>query len=591
METYNIPIKIKVLLILSCVFVSISNIVAFLNPANGLEMSVYNSTPLVVWAGIILCAIISFSLLAHQACRNCTSNISIYISGVLILLLSRISLLYVPFIRGYYTWRGDNLTHIGFLKDIFSNYHLSSYNYYPITHLLLAEISYVTNLSIETVVNYSTALISAFYVVSIYLISTIIFEGKKGRILSVALAGIVLFDTYNVYLMPNGWSIFYMPFVFYAYFKSFSNENIRVGYRFLLVFLLVLYPFFHPLSSLMMIFMFCMLATIGYILNYKSEDLRKYIKSVPSSGLLLEITILSIWILSFRRFHANFQNIFYSILKGGHFSALNQMTESLDKIDIHGFELLSLIFKMMGDEFIFLMFSFLAAFIILKNFNKNLHFHIVLLGSCTFMFGGLYAAYLFNLIPGLENIGTSRLVSYLMLFTPIYVAFTICSSQKKHRIISLFIILMVLLASFISILSLFPSPYITQPTSQVTFMTVSGVAWFSEYRNSEYSEITILTPTYRFADSILGFDASRDSFGSYDPIPNHFNYSQFDYLGASYDEDKYALITKLDTVLYDTVWKPVGRFTKNDFERMKLDISINKLYTNGEFDIHYVKSS
>ena len=101
----------------------------------------------------------------------------------------------------------------------------------------------------------------------------------------------------------------------------------------------------------------------------------------------------------------------------------------------------------------------------------------------------------------------------------------------------------------------------------------------------------ILSPTYRFADAILnkGESDRRVDISHYPPnIPDHFNYTSYEFLGNSYSKNKYAVITMFDKIIYDTVWDTVGRFNKDDFEKLEQDSTVDKLYSNGGCDAWYI---
>lgn len=598
MPNTNSKYKLKILAIACFILILLSSFIAFLHPARGYELSIYESTPTFVWFFLIFSITGGVTIIVHQVYTREYKSSNFWLFGFLILILSRVSLLYIPFIRGYYTWRGDNISHIGYVKDVLLTGHFPTDNFYPITHILLAELISISGAPIELIVNHITGLFSILYVVSIYLLATTVLPRRDAQLLSVAAIGGVLFNAYNVYLMPNGWSILYLPLLFFFFFKSFKS----LEYKLLLVIMLVLYPFFHPLSSTVLVIM---LLTIGfvsslmYIIEHKKISLGNILHSIPITQVLIVLGILLPWILSFQAFNLNIRNLYTSLTTGHSPDVIAQMGSTLDKIGLHGFEFVKLVIKMMGDDIIFLALSFIAAIILLKSYknhkeiksNENL---IILLGI-TFIIGLIYAAYLFNIIHGLENIGSQRLLAYLVIFTPIFVGFSFQHflSKKRSYITASLCIVIIMTASIISILSLYPSQYIIRPNPEVTQMDMHGFEWFVDYKSTAIGCTCIMSPPYRFADAILGNkeEDKRTDIEHYAPqIPDHFNYTCYETLGESYKKDRYATITQMDKVIYDTVWEVVGRFHEEDFERLENDKSVDKLYSNGECDVLYVHS-
>lgn len=580
--------KLKFLAILSLNLIALSVFIAYINPIKGYELSIYQSTPPVVFIFLIISIISGITIIFHQVYTIEYKNSNFWIFGFLILILSRISLLYLPFIRGYYTWRGDNLSQIGFVKDILFTGHFGSDNYYPIIHILLAEITSTMGVSVDLVVNHSTALFSILYVISIYLLASSIIPEKKGQLLSVAAIGGVLFNRYDLYLIPNGWSVLYFPLVLFFFFKSFKSWE----YRLLLVITLILYPLFHPFSSVVLIIA---LLSVGFLrilihmINHEKLSLNNTLYEFSITKVLIVIGILLPWILSMQNFVWNIRNLYISLITGQSPNVITQMIETLDKIDVLGIELLKLIIKTMGDDIIFLSFSIITVIILIKNYktNKKLESYenlIILLGI-TFVIGFIYILYLFNIIPGLEWFAAERLLKYLALFTPIFVGYTFQQFFIRKKIfIVLLCILIIMAASTISILSLYPSPYDHKPNAGVTRMDMHGYEWLLTYKNENIGFTQIMS-FRRFADAILGME---EGIRRYPQIPDHFNYPNYSTLGESYKEDRYAVITQMDKIIYDTVWKTVGRFNKEDFEKLGNDKNVDKIYTNRESDVWYI---
>jgi len=118
-----------------------------------------------------------------------------------------------------------------------------------------------------------------------------------------------------------------------------------------------------------------------------------------------------------------------------------------------------------------------------------------------------------------------------------------------------------------------------------------GAEWFIDHKDTKLKPIEIMTPVYRFANAILGTNNNRTDIRSTSKIPDHFNYTVNNKLGKSYIKDYYAVITEFDKQMYDTVWKDVGRFNKEDFEKLETDSSVDKLYSNGGDIVWYIHAN
>ena len=600
---HTINNKLKALTIVCFMLTTLSCITAYSTPATGYELSIYESTPLMVWVALILSISGGVFILILQVYTKEYEHSKFWLIGLFLLILNRVCLLCIPSIRGYYSWNGDNTSHIGAVRDIFFEGHFAN-NSYPITHVLMAEILQISGLSIELVTNHSTVLFSVIFVISLYLLSSSVFKTKAPQILIVASIGGVLFNTYDVYIMPNGWSLLYLPIIFYFYFKSWANNN-SLQYTILYVILLIFYPFFHPLSATMIIVMLPIIGITKCLLNVieaNKIDL-KMLSNFQFTSILIELIIILDWTLSFKKFYPNVRNLYKIYYSSGAPSSINViagMNNTLNKIDLSGIDLLELIVRIKGDDFIFLVLSLVSFIILLKSSTeeKKKHENLLILLALTFFFGLMYAGYLFNIIPGIENLGSQRLEAYLVIFTPISAGFVYQHilerriNFKRFNIKPLICLIIIMSASIISIFSLYTSPYVMRPTPEATEMDINGATWLLNYKNSSTTCAEIMSPVYRLADGILGQHSARDRIDiqSSTSIPDNFNYTSNTYLGNSYTEDKYSMITKFDTVIYDTVWKNVGRFHAEDFEKLNFDSTVDKMYSNGETNVYYIHS-
>ena len=591
--------KLKIVAIICFAFIVLSNFIAYANPAKGYELSIYASTPALVWAFLIAGMIGGVTIIVHQVATKGYENNRFWLIGLLIIILAQVSLLYLPYIRGYVQWRGDTISHVGMVTDILSNGHFSNRNFYPVTHTLLSETIILTGIPKLSVVMLSSAFLVIMYVLSIYLLATAILPEKGQQLLAVATTAgmpcvLIMFGVFPVH-----WSTFLIPLLFFFYFKRFFPP-----YNILFVILLILYPFFHIFSSLIVIVALVVIELSGAA--YASITKRgKSVIPMPYSKfsltpILLESAILIIWILSFHIFHKNLRLVWLQINTGVGPDVVGGMGAKLNKINVHGLDFVKLLFKMYGVVIIFIILSLIAAFILIKqvrsgNVKRETQSLFSLL-SVFFFMGFLYLLYLLG-APGLQAIQPTRILHDVMVFTPIFAGCSLYELAKNVRfryLASIGIICVIILASGLAVFSLYASPYVIRPNNQITTMDMTGMTWFIEQKNTEIGCVDIMTPVGRFATGIQGAieareraDLDRGSYGS-EKVPDHFDYTNRTSLGESYVEDRYSVITKLDRVLYTELWEEVGRFDDGDFEKLERDSTVDKLYANSELDVYFI---
>jgi hypothetical protein len=290
---------------------------------------------------------------------------------------------------------------------------------------------------------------------------------KKEQILAVTSIAGVFFSGYDVYLMPNGWSLLYLPIVLFFYFKSLTKKY-SMKYTILFLITLILYPFFHPLSTVVLILMLVVIGSIEFLIPiFENKKILLITSSFSLTPILLETVIFLPWILSFQKFNLNIKIMYYSIIAGSSTNASYSMSSTVGKLSLTNLEFLELFIKLMGQHFIFLIFFFLSFVLLLKysNYRKN-NKNLIILLSITLFIGLMYAFYLFNIIPGLQAMGSDRLQAYLLIFTPIFAGFVLSYIITKKIIIHKFnlapmvCVIIILIASVISIHNLYPSPYV-----------------------------------------------------------------------------------------------------------------------------------
>ncbi|MDD4635018.1 MAG: hypothetical protein PHS35_00170 [Dehalococcoidales bacterium] len=583
------------------IFIAMALIIAWLNPATGYELDIYASTPLAIWLLIGASMIIGAGIILHQLFTQGYKHNRAWMLGFAVLVVARLALLWIPYVRGYVTWGGDNITHWGMIIDVLDTGHLYSENSYPVTHSMLAQVIQLTGLPIRTVTNLSTGLFSAFYIVLIYLLSTRVIPKPKYRLATVLLAGFILvLGEYSVFLMPNGWSILFMPLLFFLYFSKAE----KFSFTFPFILMLVLYPFFHPLSSLMLGLSFLVLLISSalfwyYIRQNAALNAVSAQAGQPLTPAILQFVMLIPWVLSFNQFIPNIRNMWAQITSGAP-SQFGDISDILSKINMTGWDTVILFFKLYGVTTFMILLSITGIIIALaksKNSKAPVSYTpLIVISSLIVFFGFLYLLYLVG-FPGMSSIGGQRLLSYVAIFTPLVGGYALVQLLKNARckpLVAGVTIMVIAISAFMGVRSLYFSPYQLQPNGQITTHSIAGSEWYIEYKNLTHKAATIMSPINRYADGILGRSAaaSRTDLRSSRiiQVEDHFGYQEYDTLGEQYSEDLLLNITKKDRVIYDTVWEEVDRFDEDDFIKLHFDYTANKVYGNNEFASCYIKS-
>ena len=579
---------VRISAILSLIAIALAVFLASTDRAYGYELSIYWATSLTVWLLLILGIGIGLSIILLYEYEQ-----RFWIIGIVVLLLARITIQWLPFIRGYYALQGDHMTQIGYLKDIIYTGYSNSEDFYPLTHILLSTLILVADLPIVPVANYSTAMMSTLFIIGLYLVSRCIFEEKKAQRITVASSGAIFFDRYSLYFMPNGWSIFFVPLIFYVFLKE--RELKCISWKILLVVMLFILPFFHPLTALYMIVALVIISILIILLSYVGGNfnLKKIQKTSAAPVLILLVSFLT-WIFSFKVFYPNLKIAYMAIVSGNDPNKfLYRVEEGISKLGLSTIDFIQFLVYRMGHIFVVLTLSFIALILFIRNkdyikkgFDHLLIFFVI---SGYTMF--LYLSRIFGVLPGLSAIAGERSLSYVTIFTPLFMGYlgvNVFSKTKKIKLKAFVYVSLLFISSIISIIAFFPAPHTYEPSPQVTVCDVQSASWVLSNMDRNSSHLaSILARVDRFSDLLYGV-SHRSFLPPTKYIGDHFGYERENYVGLVVEADTYIIINQIDQIVYTTVWAPVGRFNEKDFYRLYKDFSVLKVYSNRGGDVWWV---
>jgi len=140
----------KVALIFLFSLLSIALIITWNTPATGYEASIYWSTPLILWVSLIASVTVGIALVVVSIAKKELEQNSLWKIGFLLVFLCYTVCLALFIIRGYYMWcmTGDPASHIGWIKETLNTGQVSATLIYPIMHIYLSEIVFMTDLDL-----------------------------------------------------------------------------------------------------------------------------------------------------------------------------------------------------------------------------------------------------------------------------------------------------------------------------------------------------------------------------------------------------------------------------------------------------------
>ncbi len=593
--TRDIVLKLLALLLMASVIPALW--LAHQSPAIGYETSIYSSTPILVWGLLLLSLVGGIGIVIHELATGRFQESRTYLVGFAVILVATTSYLCLPYIRNYVTWRADQMGHIGFVEDIAWTGHIEGFNPYPIIHTLLFELAAVTGGSIPVVVNLNTTLVFPLFVLTTYLLATVVLPHKGQQLMAALVVSGTLAGLFRFNLIPNTWSILMLPLLFYCYFK-----RDRLPFKLLFIMLLVAYPFFHPLSSLIVIAALSAMELPKPIYWRLLKRLRMHVpdwvKSRPALWpILLETAIFVPWVLTREAFRTNVRQFWVQLITFSGSKQMEQAATDMDKLDLSRLDFMILGIKLYGELLLLVAVAAVGLIILAKqlrsgdeNHSKNrlLFVGILFLLACFF-----YAAFFVG-IPGAEALAADRILVYIEVAAIPLVAFTLWELSRWVKFKPLAwsaVVGIILIAAFLNVSTHYASPFVIRMGQGVTQADMTAMTWFLEEKDPMGYAYYITTAPDRFAQATLTTTATRnrEDIRYHDTqFRDHFGSDNFTTVGEQFGHDIYGNINKLDKLVYQTVWRKVDRFDDADFERLEQDPTVCQIYSNGPTDCLFI---
>jgi len=508
---------------------------------------------------------------------------------------------------------GDPATHIGYINQIILSGHLPAQLYYPTFHIYVSQIFLLSNIDIITLHKILPFIFGILYIPFINLLSKFVFSEKSEVLLS-TIAGTTLVNGWYLNFIPNGLANLFFPLVFFIFLKLISSKSIR--WELLILIIAFFYPLFHPVPvlALLIIIIISSLPNFAFfeMFNNKIAETKK--NWLLGSKITL-FTILLVWgitwLSSFYIWDRFITNIYTLITEGGP-THISSLTHEINYAQGFGYNVTEQILKTMGGPIIYSLITIMCFFIFIKGKdnermedNKRMHNFFILNSSFLFIWLFMIILYFTNSI-----FAPLRMITYSSMISTLFVGYLLnylISKIKKNNLkiehkrfftFSFIVLALLLFLVWINgILTLYPSPYILETSYQTTLSEVDGMNWLFGAKNPNLEIIGMSLVPFRYAEFLLTPEQKQLQKLHYweKPddltIPFHFGYDNDTVLSDYYNQNIYMGIDEKDKKIYADVFPKMAkiRWLPSDFEKLNKDISLEKIYSNKQFEIYYIK--
>ena len=289
---------LKLLLPIAFVLLSIGQCLAWMNPANGTEISIYTSTPALFWFALIFALILGLAIIIRHLTKADLEK-HVLVSGILLLAYASLSFISLFIVRGYYIYillTGDVGYHYGVVDKIlltgFESVH------YPLLHIQTAISQLFTGIPMDNMINITTVVFTVVLIIGINLLIRQITGNRYVRYMSYFVSLLVPFGCSMFTTGSWSFSMFIpflagfciTPYIIYCIFQlSESKRNVShlVVYTIILNILLLAALFFHPVIYVVC-FAFLCLSVVFFLLIP-----RKPIREMVRIGIPFVVTIFA----------------------------------------------------------------------------------------------------------------------------------------------------------------------------------------------------------------------------------------------------------------------------------------------------------
>lgn len=606
------PLIIKMYFIVTFYLISLCALLAWGNPANNYEISIYFSTPWVFWIFIFSIMIVSLGIFIFFLYHNKSSqNIYLHLC-LLAIYLSYILVNALFIIRGYYAWNmmGDGSSHLGWTRDLMfdghipNNYHM----FYPALHIFLAGLVDITSLNLITLHKIVPVLFGILFVFFMFVFARSIFPKGHGVSLLVALLS-CCFILPCTLLAPNMNSNLIFPFMLMVYVMALKSSSRQ--YVVLLSILIPSVAIFHPITAIIFGLIVFSVFLYGLIVRrYKKnsyfEPLLK--NHVNEFAILLLCVWYFFWFLQFWYFGETIRSMYDSVIMGVgiKYSVMGQAIENASMV---GNNPIIEIIKRYGQQMLVITLSFVGVTYLFCYDRLSKNYRTLRVFTFPFL---VLIAFMIAMVGAMGFTMATRYLSYIMIIGILFCAYLtigllIRTTEKRnfHSVIVIIIVVGTICAVMtLGFFTVYPSPYNDKASYHTTKMSVSCMEWFFEHRDIEIPLIGISIAPGRYADLLLSPDDRKEQKlpyymtvlkkdGTVDDRrpPVHFGYKISSSLGDFYNHETDLITNRQDIEYYRTTRPELGAlyWQTEDFLRLANDQKVSLVYCNSEYTMWKIK--
>ncbi len=363
---------IKIIAAICFVSLAAALLVARNSPATAYEPSIYTATPALVWGCLFFSIACGIGIIVHQAFRR-QEHSNLWVIGLVLILFSNTIILSLHILRGYALWcgSGDPSSHLRAIQSVIATGHVSvERNFYPITHIYLAQLSQITGLGPIIFHKWIPVLFALLSMMFMYFLAKYLMP-SKGHMLLATVAGSALLFGWYLNLTPNHLSVLVFPLALYLSLKSFSSGTWQ--WKLLFIVIVFLLPVYHPVPAFVLF-----LVVLGLWLPRKflpgpsqnhvgaATDAFRFNGTIAALLLVWIVT----WISSFYIWNSTIRNLHTLATEGGP-ANVDTLADQITRAQGYGYSITEYFFKAYGGIAVYIILALAALPILRKRLTTS----------------------------------------------------------------------------------------------------------------------------------------------------------------------------------------------------------------------------
>ncbi|MCL9814029.1 hypothetical protein [Natranaeroarchaeum aerophilus] len=586
----------KVLLMIGFLALTVGVLAARTTPATGYEIAFYASTPTLFWIGIGLAGLIGTGVGFTSPRYRRVRQGSIVLTGAAVL-----SVLSLPLLRSFrFYGPGDSMSHLGWVRMFEAGTLHPASMRYPAVHSIATMLSNGAALADTHALMLTVVVFFALFLLFVPLCVASITNSGPAMLVGV-LSGLLLLPINNIGVHttahPTSQTIMFVPVVFYLLFGYMRDRGERYpigsvsGIGLLLGLSAITTMLIHPQQALNLLGAFLLISLV----QYGYSTFRDPEHPINRQRLLYDQTALFtllflLWVPRLERVRVAVVDITTGLLAGG--TPGTTVAGRTVSLAVLGGSLEEMFVKLFSVTFLYVILAGLLVLALLigqlARVGPNGR------GFLQYLIVAAIPASVFFVLFFVADAGDQyfRYFGFVMVLVTLMGAVAITISIDRlgtlgaKPVLSTGIGLLFVVFLVMQLIAFHPSPYIYQPSNQISDGQMSGYETAFDDRVEEVQFAGIRSGPERYVHAYYGTTSqTAEEFpGSREAIPEDaFN----DDLAGAYDDRTYVPVTTAD---YD---REVGlfqelRYTERGFQQLEHRTEIDRVQSNGEFELYLI---